>query len=126
MRALSGTTSHSATIFTLSTPSSSVSTERPRSPVPTMPTRTTSCFANGTARIDFRVGGAGGSRSGCEPAVTCSAIALEKGPAGGVAAGGGGGGLWRGGGGGGGDIFSRGGGGGEKRGGGGSPGAAPP
>src|SRR3954470_10325152 len=81
MRALSGTTSHSATIFTLSTPSSSVSTERPRSPVPTMPTRTTSCFANGTARIDFRVGGAGGSRSGCEPAVTCSAIALEKGPA---------------------------------------------
>src|SRR6185369_10059728 len=77
----SGTTSHSATIFTPSTPSSSVSTERPLSPVPTMPTRTTSCFSKGTARIDLRFAGAGGARSGCEPAVTCSAIALVKGPA---------------------------------------------
>ena len=45
---LSGTTSQRAVMRTFSTPSSSCSTLRPRSPVPTIPIRTTSCFSKGT------------------------------------------------------------------------------
>ena len=62
----SGAVSQIAVMRTFSTASSSCSTERPRNPVPTMATRTSSCFANGTPTIEAAL------RSGCESVIGVS------------------------------------------------------